>query len=454
MNIKKQLKRTIENDILKWYQNKDKRPLLLNGMRQVGKTTTILNFLEEHCSNNYIKLNLLEEKDKQIFENSGSYEEILINIEASTRKKINEETIIFIDEVQESKNAYYFIKLANDNPAYNNNLICSGSYINNHVLQNGYKVAYGSYQELIMYPLTFYEYALNKGLELEIKHVESAINNRKRILTQVHNKLLSVLDEYILIGGMPAIVSTYLEIGNLEVVISILSTLQDQQRIDIQRGLNKASQGKVLQIYDSIKNTFNRTEGLEVPKLMFSDIDKESKARYSKYKNELEILLRSNILTPIYQINDPYINNTDSKKLKLVYSDMGFLAKSIGHNNLEQALKNKELILGYITENFVALELQTYHSPKKVKYWYKPKIKNSKSTVNPKEIDFIYNGLPIDVKAGTNANASPSMKEFNRLYNPKYSIIISRKNFTIDHDAKRIKLPLYALWMLKRIIEK
>lgn len=454
MNIKKQLKRTIENDILKWYQNKDKRPLLLNGMRQVGKTTTILNFLEEHCSNNYIKLNLLEEKDKQIFENSGSYEEILINIEASTRKKINEDTIIFIDEVQESENAYNFIKLANDNPAYNNNLICSGSYINNHVLQNGYKVAYGSYQELIMYPLTFYEYALNKGLELEIKHVESAINNRKRILTQVHNKLLSVLDEYILIGGMPAIVSTYLEIENLEVVISILSTLQDQQRIDIQRGLNKASQGKVLQIYDSIKNTFNRTEGLEVPKLMFSDIDKESKARYSKYKNELEILLRSNILTPIYQINDPHINNTDSKKLKLVYSDMGFLAKSIGHNNIEQALKNKELILGYITENFVALELQTYHSPKKVKYWYKPKITNSKPTVNPKEIDFIYNGLPIDVKAGTNANASSSLKEFNRLYNPKYSIIISRKNFTIDHDAKRIKLPLYALWMLKRIIEK
>jgi len=454
MNQKKILIRTIENKIVKWYKDNNKKPLLLNGMRQVGKTTTINIFLEKYSKNNYIKLNLIEERDKEVFDDSGSFDEIMTNIEAISGKKINKDTIIFIDEVQESEKAYNFIKIANDNPSYNNNLILSGSYINRYVLKNEYKVALGSYQELIMYPLTFYEYVLNKGWDSKLKHVESAIKKEEKVLTQIHNDLLSALDEYILIGGMPAIVLTFLETGNIEVVESLLLNLQEQQKDDIQRGLTKPSKTKIIQIYNSIKNTISRTEGLKVPKLMFSDIDKKSKARYSKYKYELDILLRNNVLTPVYQINNPNIDIVNDKRIKLLYSDMGYLSRSIGFNNVNNAIKEKEQILGYITENFVALELQSYYWPDELKYWYKSKMKTSSITTNSNEIDFLFKSLPIDVKSGNNAQTSSSLKAYFKLYNPKYSIIISRNNFSINHNTKRIKLPLYSVWMLKKIIDK
>ena len=451
------LKREWIKQLITWGKNEHKKPLLVKGMRQVGKTTTIKKYAEDNFSNNYVYLNLLDEDDLSIF--SGGFANVFATIEANKNITINDETLIIIDEVQLSENAYMFIKLLHDSDKPNN-LICSGSYIENTIIHKDFKIPMGCYEEIVVYPLTFYEFAINKGEEKALIAVENSILSGEIISRPIHKRLLLLVNEYLIIGGMPNVVNIYInKIGGDDVYLSVeqeLVILQDQQVVDIQRGLSVPSREKVVDIYNSIKTTIIKTKGIKLPKFKYTDIGKKNSS-YSKYMNSIQVTTRSNILLPIYQTRSNLQKvDPSNKQLKLVYSDMGFLSNSLGIKEMAAKVNNDVQEKGYITENFVAIELQQFKQP--IKYWYllnNPDTKSKKSY----EVDFLhYNNknnisIPIEVKSGKNVRSISSLKKYKTLYNPKHSIIISSKPFYKGDHETNTKLPLYAIWMLDKYID-
>ena len=448
------LQRECMNDLISWGNNKYKKPLLVKGMRQVGKTTTIKQYARDFFPNNHVYLNLFEEDDLSIF--NGGLDEIYATIEAVKGITINDDTLIIIDEVQKSETAYIFIKLVHDSNK-SNNLICSGSYVENAIIQKKYDIPMGCYDELILYPLTFYEYAINKNEGKLLQSAKNSILSNNQVNRVVHNRLLILLDEYLLIGGMPNIVNMFINtIGGDDVydyITNELDKLQNDQREDIQRFLYKPDKAKVLNIYNSIETTMKRTDGAKIDKLRYKDIDIK-KPSFEKYESALKVLTRSKVLIAIQQTtnNDIKVDSTN-KNIKLVYSDMGYLSNSIGFYKILDIIKNKETEKGYITENFVAIELQ--HHNKDVSYWYKGRDDKS----NSYEVDFKYYNkttksiIPIEVKSGIYINNISSLKKYIKLYFPSNSVVLSRKNISINHETNIINFPLYAIWILNEYLD-
>ena len=451
------LKRTSLKQLIEWGNKKDKKPLIVNGMRQVGKTTLIKEYANTYFKNNFVYLNLFDKEDYDIFNNG--LETTLQAIQSIKGIELTKNTLIIIDEVQESESAYMFIKALHDSDKPNN-LICSGSYIENHVIQNNFKIPMGCYETLTIYPLSFKEFLINKGEESSLKVAKSNILSNSKVNATIHNKLLSVLDEYLLIGGMPNIVNTYINnIGMDDVhtlIANQLEDLQQQQRVDITRGLSKPDAKKTIAVYDSIKNTMTKTTGFKLGKFKYASIDTKT-PNANKYVDSIATLTRSKVLLSVRQVlSDNYKIDDSNKNAKYIYSDLGFLSNTLGMGNAKRIIKDKEKMKGYITENFVAIELQHLKQP--IKYWYKPKDKESLSN-NTYEVDFIhYNvkktlSIPIEVKSGTNVSSRSSLSMYKSIYKPRYSIIISRKNFNNDKEHSVIKLPLYALHLMDELIE-
>ena len=271
---------------------------------------------------------------------------------------------------------------------------------------------------------------------------------------------MKMLDEYLVVGGMPNIVNTYINnIGMDDVyklIENLLEDLQSQQRVDIIRDLSKPDRNKVLGVYNSIESTMIKLSGIKIQKYKVSNIDTKTPNK-KKYINSIDILTRSKILLPIMQSNsdNPKIDKTNNN-MKLVYSDMGFLSNSLGINNTLEIVNDNKIKKGLIAENFVAIELQYLKQP--IKYWYKSKDNETKSN-KIYEVDFLhYNStnnisVPIEVKSGIHTKKYSSLKKYKKIYNPNYSIILSRKNFFIDEKNSIIKLPLYAIHLIDSLID-
>ncbi len=429
--------RKIEKELLKWKED-FKKPLMLVGARQTGKTYILEEFCQKNF-NSYFYINLdKEENIAEVFENTIDPDMIIEKIEIIKNKVINpEDTIIFLDEIQVSERAITSLKyFCESNKPYK--IVCAGSLLG--VKLNRFKSSFpvGKVNIKYLYPMDFEEYLIALGETKLIEEIKNHYKTNEPLMNPIHEKALDMYKKYLLLGGMPAIINDFID---NEYNISHMDLNSQEQIItsylaDMNKYTENSEGIKNSQIYNSIPKELARVNNT----FKYSIVDKD--ARKVRYESSLEWLLASNMILKceLAERNEsPLKAFANQDKFKLYLSDVGLL-RSLSNVEISEILLDKNLMYkGVLTENYVACEL--YPKFKELFYY----------NFGIYEIDFLIkiNGdiIPIEVKSGRRTT-SKSLNEYIKKYNPKYSIRISEKNFGFENNIKSV--PLYAVFCIDK----
>lgn len=440
------LKRKIDNYLNNWKQNKDRKPLIVKGARQIGKTKSITAFAETNYKS-VIAINFVEQqKYKQIFNDGYEVDTIIKNISLldPSLKFIPNDTILFFDELQECPECATSLKFFCIDGRYD--VICSGSLMGinyNKIESNsvGYKEDYE------MHSMDFEEFLWAKGYSEEfVEELYSHMLNGKPFSELQLETLFDIFRDYMTLGGMPDVVRTYIENKNFSGTLEIQRQLLADYEEDITKyavGLDKAK----------IKNIYNHISVFLAKENKRFQISKIShNARNREYVGVVEWLTDAGIINPCYclaEVELPLKGNYDPKLYKIYFKDTGLLIASLDEEAQEDLRANRNFgtYKGAIYENIVGdmLVKQGYRL-----YYYKQD--------NPAlEMDFFVRDseslIPVEVKA--NDGATPSLKKL--IANDKYPDI----RFGIKFGYKNIgfangfyTFPYFLGFLLKRFLRE
>lgn len=434
------MKRQFEEKLMEWKNNGMKKPLMVIGARQIGKTYTIEKFInenfEEHLMFNVEK----EEAVKNIFEKSIDDEEVVRELELYLNKKIDlDKTIIFFDEVQESERLITSLKyFCESSKPYK--IICAGSLLGVKLERFKGSFPVGKVEIKYMYPLNFEEFLIAVGKEMLRDKIVECYKTMSPMPKFAHDEAIRLYHEYLCVGGMPDAINNFInnDLDILKFNQSILSDIKIAYMADMNKYLeNKNESVKIETVYNSIP------EQLAKENKNFQYTVLEENARGRKYKSPIEWLIASKIVLMAKKINkvqDPLKTFEDDKTFKLYLSDIGLLT-NITNIRFNQIMLDEDFIFkGVITENYVAQELAS----KEISLYYWESDGNA-------EVDFLLSTndegiIPIEVKSGIN-NKSKSLNVYIEQNKPKYAIRFSTRNFGFENNIKSI--PLYAVFCVK-----
>ena len=434
------MQRKIYNKIKKWKEKGMKKPLMIIGARQVGKTYIIEEFCKKEFDN-YVMINLLDHPEiVEIYKQNISSKEKYIRLcaELNINPNLNE-TIIFFDEIQESEELISALKWFCESEKQFK-IICAGSLLGVKLKRFHSSFPVGKVEMINMYPMDFEEFlsTQNSG-EYLINYIKKCYEENSPMDNVMHEKLLNLYRMYLCVGGMPEVVSDFVSEGmnileiNKELVDNIINSYINDMNKYVN---NKFEAAKNESIYKSIPVQI----GNKSNKFQYSKIEKNARKR--DYESSLDWLLSSNMIYKCCKLNsinippEAYKNND---YFKIYMGDIGILNTMLKINVNEIYLDKPFIYKGEIAENYVINQL--IFNNISVYYW---------ATASNSEIDFIiYNEdgiLPIEVKAGEKTQ-SKSLNAYSSKYNPKYSIRISTKNFGFENNIKSV--PLYATFCVK-----
>ncbi len=434
------MKRQFEEKLMEWKNNGMKKPLMVIGARQIGKTYTIEKFInenfEEHLMFNVEK----EEAVKNIFEKSIDDEEVVRELELYLNKKIDlDKTIIFFDEVQESERLITSLKyFCESSKPYK--IICAGSLLGVKLKRFNSSFPVGKVEIKYMYPLNFEEFLIAVGKEMLRDKIVECYKTMSPMPKFAHDEAIRLYHEYLCVGGMPDAINNFVnnELDILKFNQNILSDIKIAYMADMNKYLeNKNESVKIETVYNSIP------EQLAKENKNFQYTVLEENARGRKYRSAIEWLIASKLVlmaNKISKVQDPMKYFIDKNTFKLYLSDVGLLT-NISEIKLNQIILDEDYIFkGVITENYVAQEFAS----KEISLYYWESDGNA-------EVDFLLSTndegiIPIEVKSGIN-NRSKSLNVYIEQNKPKYAIRFSTRNFGFENNIKSI--PLYAVFCVK-----
>ncbi|MCK5788342.1 MAG: ATP-binding protein [Chlamydiia bacterium] len=369
--------------IEKWFNSTNRRVLHVRGMRQVGKTTIVINFLQTVEKDNYVILNMSHKEDKELFESGQltikNYKDIIFQ---HTQRHVDDNTVIFIDEIQRSIDAYAFIKQYKDHRTHIDkpvNLIVSGSYVDTTVsINKEFPIPVGCIKSITLRPLSFYEFLNNmEGGSTLLKVVENSVLKNTKIINRTHTTLMKYVETYMLIGGMPQVVNNHInkgfvlfnsnDLANFNLIIEPLHQIVESQLSDIQRNhfkdksMGKIYSKKITNIYRTIVNGYrsnvakgNINQGQNITKFMYKDLEGTSPSTRD-YEEMITHLRQGNIITMVHSNKASNLKN-----FKLIYSDMGLLCINYGSKEYFELVTGEGNNKGYIYEQFVGGEILAY----------------------------------------------------------------------------------------------
>lgn len=428
------------NYIKKWYDSNNKKALLIDGARQIGKTYLIREFLKENAMS-YIEFNLYENNlVKEAFESISNAKELLIKISAlATKPLIKGETIIFIDEVQAASDIVTKVKFLIEEGSYR--YIFSGSLLGISY-KNIDSLPVGYIDIFEMYPLDFEEFCLaNKVSTDTINYLECQFKNMIPIDDTIHKQMIKLFNLYTIVGGFPEVVDKFTKTFNLQDVFYLHESIDKLYKLDISK-YTKENSLLVKDIYSLIPSELNNQNKRFILKNL------NEKGRFYQYEDSFVWLLNSNIGLFVYNVDNPIyplLASKDRKLFKLFLCDTGLLSHYLYSDNMVKILNNDVNVnYGSIYENVVAQELKCHN--------YNLFYYNSKKNG---EVDFIIeNGtevIPIEVKTGKDYKRHVALE--NLLNNQSYNI---NKAYTLCQDNiqcvnNRIYLPIYLIMFFKNI---
>lgn len=432
------MERKIYKFLLDWKSSSDRKTLILQGARQVGKTY-IVNLFGQQEYSNFVYCNFEQEPGLKDFFKTLKPKTILQMIGAYKRKEIiPEHTLVIFDEIQSCPEALTSLKYFNEQ-ANEYHIIATGSLLGIAVNRNETSFPVGKVQFKTMYPLDFEEYlwANNEDYEVMIDEIKRCYKDNTPLGQIFHDGALNLYKQYLYVGGMPEVVDIFVRTGNYEMV--------------------RVKQNEILQAYFADMSKYNRAPEIPKTKLVFENIStqlaKENrKFKYSDIKTggrarEFEQSIKwvcsvgiANQLFRLEQIKLPLEAYKSLDDFKFYMSDVGLCSASqkIIIDDVLYANPNFDDFKGGLTENYVNNQLLINGFD--LYYW---------TSRFDAEVDFITrigaDIIPIEVKSSDNTR-SKSLNVYMREMNSKYAIRISSKNFGFENGIKSV--PLYAVFCI------
>lgn len=431
--------RIFEMKLINWKNSGMEKPLMVIGVRQIGKTYTIQKFIKENFEE-YIYFNLeKEEYLREIFEKTIDSEKIMDEIELYIGKKIDiSKTILFFDEVQVSEKFIVSLKyFCESKRPYK--IICAGSLLGVKINRFNDSFPVGKIQMEHMYPMSFEEFLIALNKEMLLEKIKESYENMIPLPTFAHEEALLLYKRYLCVGGMPEAVKNFIsnESDILKYDSNILSNIIDMYIADMNKYVkNSLETVKIEKVYKNIPVQLAKDKKTFKYNLI------EANARKRMYEHPIEWLISSGMILSSNKIKKaeiPLKVYQDEEYFKLYLSDVGILVamSEIRFNDL--ILDKPFSFRGAITENYVAQEF----TANDISLYYWTYGRNA-------EVDFIiYNNdgiIPVEVKSGDNVR-STNLKFYINENKPKYSIRLSTRNFGFENNIKSI--PLYAAFCIK-----
>lgn len=432
------MKRFIIENLRKWKESKRRKPLILRGARQVGKTWILEEFGKEFADG-FVRINFDKEPEyNQFFEKSKDVKRIIQNLSFACSKKITTNTLIIFDEIQACPEALNSLKyFCEDAPEY---FICAAGSLLGLTLSEGFPV--GKVDFLDMGPMTFEEFLLACGDDSLVDYLKSVeiIENIPNIF---HDKLIEKLKMYFVIGGMPEVVKAWTFDNDIKEVDKILMSILDAYEADFGKHTPIYDVPKIRLIWDSLPSQLAK----ENKKFLYSVVKHGARAR--EYENALNWLKNADLIKKVSKITKPGLPikaYEDLSAFKIYMNDVGLLRK---HSNLSTSAFIEENRLftefkGSLTENYVLeslirkLEVEPY-------YWANDSY----------EVDFVIqvdNDIyPVEVKAGINVQAASIKQYLSDYKDTKLGIRFSLKN--LSFDGKILNIPLYLIDEFDRLLK-
>ncbi len=432
------MKREITEQLIKWKNSKRRKPLLLTGVRQCGKTY-VLKELGAACYEDVCYINF-EAKNSyaSIFEYDFDVNRIIKEIELLEEKSITVgKTLLIFDEIQECPKAITSLKYFCENMR-ELHLVCAGSLLGVALKQKNVSFPVGKVNRMQMYPMNFKEFVMACGGE---KYLEALANwPTDREIPALYSKPLErLLKEYYIVGGMPEVVKEYRDDKDFNVVEEIQNEILSDYADDFSKHAPISEIEKIRMIWESVPKQLAK----ENNKFMFSHV-KEGK-RAHELEAALQWLKNAGLIHIVELVDNaeiPLSANADATYFKVYVSDVGLLCRrlGIGYKDIIENEGTLKTFKGAIVENYVLNELLSLN---KTPYFWR--------SGNTAELDFLYeedgNIYPVEVKAAANTQAK-SYKQFCKKYNVKTGFKLSLKNIAKNYCAEvpTISLPLYLSW--------
>lgn len=432
--------RKVSEYLEQWKSSKYRKPLIIQGARQVGKTYAILEFGRKHYDNvAYFNFQTSETLAATFAENiSPAYLlPILSHISGQTITRGN--TLIVFDEIQLCERAVTSLKyFCEEAPEYH--VIAAGSLLGVAVNREKYAFPVGKVDRYTMYPMDMEEFLLACGEEDLVDRIHACFNENSPMPAALHEAALKRYRQYLAVGGMPEVVARFIDTQDYTQVRHVLETIQMDYLDDMSKYQDNASEIKKTRLtYGTVAVQLSKKNTRFHYKII------KTGARAAEYENAIEWLVSAGLLSRIYraeQIEKPLENYKDIDDFKIYLSDMGLLAAQKDIRAEDIFFMEEELsdFKGGMTENYVNIQL--IRSGFRPYFW-----RNEKGT---KEVDFIISlkskFIPVEVKSGDNV-ASVSLNEYVKLFKPAYSIRISEKNFGFENNIRSV--PLYAVFCIQ-----
>lgn len=433
------LERKVYKQIKDFYSGNPHRAMMITGARQVGKSYIIEKFGRENYRH-FVRVDFIEHPEYTAAIGAArNADEILLRMSAFFGDElVPGETLIFFDEVQECRELITQIKYLVQDGRFS--YILSGSLLGT-VFQDILSVPVGYLSIVRMYPLDFEDFAIANGISravLDLLH--DSFEKRKPVDPFIHERFMALFDLYLLIGGMPAAVNTYLETKNLRLVSREQSMILSLYKQDISK-YDRDRKLYLNEIFDLIPSELSAKNKRFILKNM------NEHAKYSRYENSFLWLKNAGVALPVYIANEPkvpLILSKASNLFKLFSNDVGLLAVQYG-GGIQISILNHETAInfGAIYENAAAQELAAHGY---TLYFY-----NSKKLG---ELDFLIeedgNVIPLEIKSGKDYYRHAAMN--NVLESEEYSIQKGYVfcNGNIEEDGKITYFPIYMLMFLQK----
>lgn len=437
------MKRNALQKLIEWNNSKRKKPMIVWGARQVGKTYLVKNiFAQTYYKDNYIYIDCkIEDEVRDFCTKTANAKKIIEYISLLKGKQIDENTLLIFDEVQECPNIVsslkYFCQDFRQIP-----VIATGSMVRIKIQRETHKrgsgndgkflFPVGKINQITIYPMTFDEFLMNSNSML-YDTIKKAYENKTPLDTNIHELAMEQVYKYLLVGGMPEAVEAYIDGENLFESRELLKVLYDNYLSDME--LYQASPEAILRSRTLFTNIFNE---LNKESKNFSPGLIEEKSKTRDYATSIQWLTMAHIVNQSFQLKEhitmPLMPDNESN-FRLFLGDIGMFSYQSGINASSFiSSKRDNTLSGIFFENFVANELIAKEH--KLFYW-----KGRASA----ELEFIVESnnklYPIDVKKGK--GTLNSLEKFANHNKFEYAIKVSKNNYGYNSERKLLTIPFY-----------
>ncbi len=441
------LYRKIQETIVEHLNTSDKI-LIIDGARQVGKSFIVRHIAKNVLKDkypNYIEINFVEDSmTSRNFKDVKNVDDFYFRLSmiAGDRMQQKENTLVFIDEIQEYPNFLTLLKFLREDNRFT--YICSGSLLG-VTLAKTTSIPMGSIHVEQMYPLDFEEFLLANGFgEFAINTIRDKFDKKETLDESTHLKLMDLFKKYLIVGGMPEAVKCFLETKNIYQVRKIHDELHGYYGDDASK-YDLANKLKIKRIYDLIPSNLENKK----KRVVIQDIENIKGKRYSNYQDEFDYLVSSGIALEVKALSTPtfpLIESSGKNLLKLYLNDVGILTNILYKTEIQAILNDvRSVNLGNVYESAVAMELKSHGYNL---FYYDNKANG--------EVDFLIDdyqslsSMPIEVKSGKDYKTHSAIDKFikNKDYNVKKAYVLSNERKVFEKDSI-IYMPIYNIMFFK-----